>query len=176
MLAPIRDHASLVFDTTDFTPHRLREEIQAIAGLPISNAMVLTILSFGFRNGVPSEADFVFDVRQIKNPHWNPGLRPKTGLDREVSDYVRSDPIYEEYVGGICAMLGKLLPGIIASGKAYCTIAIGCTGGKHRSVAMAEDLGKRLKKVHDPLVVVHANMESLRAAEHGQAHQKALSG
>ena len=159
LLARIREYAAIVLDTTEFTPHRLREEIQRLTDVPISHAMVLTVMSFGFRNGVPPETDFLFDLRQLRNPHWDPTLRHQTGRSPEVAAFVKADPLYASYIQHIEQLMQMLLPGIIDTGKAYCTIALGCTGGRHRSVSMAEDLAQRLKRIHNPIVVIHTNMQ-----------------
>ncbi len=155
ILQPIRDLAARVIDTSDLTPHELRADIQTLASQATSRSMVLTIISFGFRNGLPSEADFVFDIRQLRNPHWDRDLRDLTGFDPRVRSYVRADPLYDVYVTHIMDLLKTILPGMIASGKPYCCVGIGCTGGKHRSVTMALDLGGQLKAIHEPVVVSH---------------------
>ncbi len=155
-LAPIKKLADHVLDTTQLTVHDLRRHIRAIAGdLQDSAALVVTILSFAFKRGVPSEADLVFDVRFLKNPYFVPALRPLTGLDRKVARYVMGVPAAREFMTLTTALLRFLLPLYVEEGKAYLTIAIGCTGGQHRSVAIAEALGRRLKRTRDVRVRVH---------------------
>jgi len=149
-LAPIKKLADHVLDTTQLTVHDLRRRIRTIAGdIQDSAALVVTILSFAFKRGVPSEADLVFDVRFLKNPYFIPALRPLTGLDRKVARYVLGSAAAREFMTLTTALLRFLLPQYVEEGKAYLTIAVGCTGGQHRSVAIAEALGRRLRRTRD---------------------------
>jgi UPF0042 nucleotide-binding protein len=119
----------------------------------------LNILSFGFSRGLPRNADLVFDMRYLRNPHWDPMLRPGTGKDKAVADYIRADPAYDSTVGQIEKLLLELLPRYQAEGKSYVTIAIGCTGGRHRSVHVAERLAQTLQSAgHNP-VLTHRNLD-----------------
>ncbi len=157
---PIRRWAEHVIDTTSLTSNGLQQEIRNRFSREGLSAPVLTILSFGFSRGVPLNADLVFDMRFLRNPHWEPDLRPKTGLDAEVAAYVADDPTYEEAVGRIEELLTLLLPRYADSGKSYVTVAFGCTGGRHRSVHVAERVAKYLQDAGFSPTVSHRNMES----------------
>lgn len=157
-LAPLRRHATHVIDTTHLNVHDLRRQlVQVVSGRPDGIRMVTRVISFGFKYGLPQDADLVFDLRYLPNPHFVPELRPQSGLDRPVSDYVLSTPEGQELLTDLTTLLGKLLPRYAAEGKSYLTIGIGCTGGRHRSVAMAEALGVKL--THEPVVVAHRDVE-----------------
>jgi UPF0042 nucleotide-binding protein len=144
-LAELRKRATHVIDTTHLTVHDLRRRlVDLVSGRPDGIRLVTRIVSFGFKYGLPQDADLVFDLRFLPNPHFVPALRPYTGLDAPVADYVFQAPEAQELLTDLEALLGKLLPRYAAEGKAYLTIGIGCTGGRHRSVAMAEALAKRL--------------------------------
>lgn len=146
-MAPIRKLADHVVDTTRLTVHDLRRQMLTFAGgTPESTALSVKLLSFSFKRGIPSDADLVFDVRFLKNPHFVPDLRPLTGLNAKVSKYVLSETAAKRFMELTTAMLRFLLPQYIAEGKAYLTVAIGCTGGRHRSVAIAEALGRALRR------------------------------
>jgi UPF0042 nucleotide-binding protein len=138
----------------------LQQEIRNRFSREGLSAPVLTILSFGFSRGVPLNADLMFDMRFLRNPHWDDELRPRTGLDPEVSAYIAEDPAYEESVDRIEQLLAMLLPRYADSGKSYVTIAFGCTGGRHRSVHVAERVAKYLQQAGFSPTVSHRNMES----------------
>ncbi len=144
-LNDLRHMARYVLDTSSMTVHDLRREIQALYNLEQSRRMTVNILSFGFKNGVPAESDLVFDVRFLQNPHFIPALRAQTGLDPLVSRYVLSQKNTQILLTHLFELLGFLLPLYEAEGKNYLTIALGCTGGKHRSVATAVELRRRLQ-------------------------------
>lgn len=146
-MAPLRALADHVIDTSRLSVHELRRRVLALGGEGVTQELVVTLQSFGFKNGAPADADVVFDVRFLKNPHFVPALRPLTGLDAKVSRYVLRDPAAKRFLTLTTSLLKFLLPQYITEGKAYLTIAIGCTGGRHRSVAMAEALGKALARV-----------------------------
>jgi RNase adapter protein RapZ len=157
-LAPLRRRATRVIDTTHLTVHDLRRQlVQVVSGMPEGMRLVTRVVSFGFKYGLPQDADLVFDLRYLPNPHFVPALRPQTGLDPPVRDYVLTSPEALELLGDLTSLLGKLLPRYAAEGKSYLTIAIGCTGGRHRSVAMAEALGEKLN--NGPVVVSHRDIE-----------------
>lgn len=137
LLEPFRERASLVVDTTDITVHDLRKRITAAYGESATAALKLGIISFGYRNGLPPEADFVFDVRFLDNPFFRVELRDKTGLDPEVSDFVLSQSAAMSMLAHIMALLEDVIPLVELEGRATLTVAIGCTGGHHRSVALA---------------------------------------
>jgi UPF0042 nucleotide-binding protein len=142
LLAPVRQLADVVVDTSDLNVHQLRERILDLftdqarpdVGLRIA------VVSFGYSHGLPRDADLVFDCRFLPNPHWIPELRPHTGLDVDVRDYVLGQPAARDFLKKMDDLLGLLLPAYVEEGKAYLTIAVGCTGGRHRSVAIANAL------------------------------------
>ena len=144
MTAPLKRWADFVIDTTDLSATDLRRRIAQRLGGTGKHPLTVTIQSFGFAHGLPRNADLVFDMRFLANPHWDMALRPLTGEDAEVAAYVAADPAYEPAISRIADLLLTLLPGYGREGKAYLTIAIGCTGGRHRSVAVTRELAKRL--------------------------------
>lgn len=157
-LAPLRRRATRVIDTTHLTVHDLRRQlVQLVSGRPDGIRLLTRVVSFGFKYGLPQDADLVFDLRFLPNPHFVPDLRPQSGLDPPVRDYVLGTPEGAELLDDLTSLLAKLLPRYAAEGKSYLTIGIGCTGGRHRSVAMAEALGARL--THGPVVVAHRDVE-----------------
>lgn len=159
LLSPLRLAAANVIDTTDSSINDLRLEIRKrFANGRSTRQPTLTVMSFGFARGLPRNADLVFDMRFLDNPHWQPRLRPKTGLDADVAAFIARDPAYGEALERIGGMVEFLLPRYAAEGKAYLTVAVGCTGGRHRSVHIAEQLGDRLKKAGFALTVVHRDM------------------
>ncbi|MCC6750907.1 MAG: RNase adapter RapZ [Deltaproteobacteria bacterium] len=143
LLAPLRAEATLALDTTGMTVHGLKQLVQDRYAHDGSR-LGISLVSFGFRYGVPTQADLVLDVRFLPNPFFVEQLRPLAGTERAVSDYVLSAPDTAEFVERLDGLLGFLLPRYEAEGKVYLTIALGCTGGKHRSVALAEEFAKRL--------------------------------
>lgn len=158
-LATLRKRANRVIDTTHLTVHELRRQlVQIVSGRPDGIRLITRVVSFGFKYGLPQDADLVFDLRYLPNPHFVPELRPKTGLDAAVAEYVFAAPAAQELLRDLEALLGKLLPRYAAEGKAYLTIGVGCTGGKHRSVAMAEALAKRLSG-QGSVIVTHRDVE-----------------
>jgi UPF0042 nucleotide-binding protein len=142
--APLRSAADSVIDTTDLSPAELRDELRRRYGSD-SDQPVLTVTSFGFARGVSRTADLVFDLRFLPNPHWVEDLRPLIGEDPAVHDYLASDPAWNETIGQIEALLIDWIPRYWAAGKSYVTVAFGCTGGRHRSVAAAEEIAGRLR-------------------------------
>ena len=145
-LRPIRLMADKVIDTSKLNVHELRQKLrELVSGQRQASKLVVTIQSFGFQNGPPAEADLVFDVRFLKNPHWVPTLRPLTGRDPAVAAYIRRQPVTRTAIKKLSAMLRWLVPLYIQEGKTYLTVAIGCTGGRHRSVYVAEALKRELK-------------------------------
>ncbi len=158
-LAGLRARADIVIDTTDFSVHDLRHRlIDYIGRDPNRPSMVVRLLSFGFKYGVPVDADLVFDLRFLPNPHFVDSLRPKTGMDAEVSAYVMNAPETQQLLGHLRPLLDYVLPQYAREGKAYLTIALGCTGGRHRSVAMAEELGRQLGGCNE-VVVSHRDAQ-----------------
>jgi UPF0042 nucleotide-binding protein len=124
--------------------------------------LLVSCLSFGFKNGVPLDADMVFDVRFLPNPHFVPEFRKKTGLDPKVAAYVRGFPQTEEFLGKVSSLMLYLLPHYVKEGKSYLTVAFGCTGGQHRSVMMAEEVSKRLKAAGYQVKALHRDMVGQR--------------
>ncbi|MET0360961.1 MAG: RNase adapter RapZ [Sphingobium sp.] len=158
LLDPLRRYADHIVDTSDLNVNALQQEIRARFGQDM--ATTLTILSFGYSRGVPRNADLVFDMRFLRNPHWVPDLRPRTGLSSDVVEYVTADPLYAVVTSQMEALLLTVLPRYIAEGKAYVTVAFGCTGGKHRSVCVAQDMAKRLRNAGFSPTISHRNLES----------------
>ncbi len=155
-LQRIRALADLVIDTSKFNVHELRAHItERFQKQESGNNILVSCVSFGFRHGVPEDADLVFDVRFLPNPHFVPEFRPLTGRDARVAKYIRSFPQTREFIKRISGLLIYLLPHYIREGKSYLTISFGCTGGQHRSVMIAEDVSKRLGKAGYRVKVVH---------------------
>ncbi len=157
-LDPIRKHADMTIDTSKFNVHELRALIFDRFGRTRSHdhkKILVSCVSFGFRKGVPDDADLVFDVRFLPNPHFVLKFRPLTGRHPAVARYIRSFPQTQEFIKRISELLVYLLPHYISEGKSYLTIAFGCTGGQHRSVMIAEDVKKRLGKAGYNVKVVH---------------------
>lgn len=144
LMAPLRRWADHVIDTTDLDSNALRQQVRARFSVG-SESPTLSVLSFGFARGVPRNADLVFDMRFLQNPHWVEELRPLTGQDAAVRDYIVRDQAYEPAVGRMEELLEILLPRYQAEGKSYVTVAFGCTGGRHRSVHVAERVAARLR-------------------------------
>jgi UPF0042 nucleotide-binding protein len=144
LLAALREQADLIVDTSGDTVHDLRDEIIGLLSGPMEAGLQVNVMSFGFKRGTPREADLLFDVRFLPNPHWVDELRALDGRDAPVRDYVFGQPIAGPFLDRLEALLDVALPGYLAERKRYLTIAIGCTGGKHRSVAIAEHLAAHL--------------------------------
>jgi RNase adapter protein RapZ len=162
LLAPLRERADVVIDTTSLTGGALRRRIatELIGRDAQENQLALTILTFGFKNGPPSDADLTLDVRFLPNPHYVDDLRPLTGLDEPVREYVESGTQAGEFYGRLMPLLDFLLPAYVAEGKQHLTIAVGCTGGRHRSVTVADRIARELGKRDDvKLRVVHRDVE-----------------
>jgi UPF0042 nucleotide-binding protein len=155
-LLPVKALADLVVDTTKFNVHELRSLLtERFQGGNRDRNILISCVSFGYREGVPEDADLVFDVRFLPNPHFIPKFRPHTGQHPEVAKYIRSFPQTKEFIQRISELLIYLIPHYIREGKSYLTIAFGCTGGKHRSVMIAEDVKKRLAKAGYNVKAVH---------------------
>ena len=139
VLGPLRERADVVMDTSDLTGAMLRRRIATdLLGRTRAAKLALTLLTFGFKNGPPRDADLVFDVRFLPNPHYREDLRPLTGRDRAVVEHVEAGDLAREFYGRLLPLLDFLLPAYVAEGKSHLTIAIGCTGGRHRSVTVAD--------------------------------------
>jgi UPF0042 nucleotide-binding protein len=164
LMAPLRRWADHVIDTTDTVPKELQQQVrQRFAGGEISPT--LTLLSFGFARGIPRNADSVFDMRFLRNPYWQDELRDLTGLDEAVCAHIAGDDAYEDALGRIEDLLLALLPRYRAEGRSYVTIAFGCTGGRHRSVHVAERVGRRLREAGFSPTVEHRDLASRSRAE-----------
>ena len=158
-MAPIRRVADVIIDTTKFNVHELRDLIIERFQKASRRPLLVSVVSFGFRYGIPTDADLVFDVRFLPNPHFVPRLRPFTGKDRHVARYIRSFPQTGEFLRRIESLLGYLIPHYIQEGKSYLTIALGCTGGRHRSVALAEVVRHALQHKGYTAKVVHRDID-----------------
>jgi len=159
MMTPIRKLADVVIDTSQFNVHELRHFVTERFKNPDKRPMLVSVVSFGYRYGVPTDADLVFDVRFLPNPHFVPRLRRFTGKDPKVRRYIRSFPQTGEFLKRIEGLLVYLIPHYIQEGKSYLTIAIGCTGGKHRSVMLGEAMKKALEKHAYSAKVVHRDID-----------------
>ncbi len=144
LLIPIRERADHLIDTSDMTPHDLKAEIERRFGRPGEGMLALSVESFSYKRGLPRGVDMIFDTRFLANPHWEENLRALDGRDPRVATYVAGDKRYADFFAMLEAMILKLLPAFIEEGKTYLSIGLGCTGGQHRSVAVAEKLAKAL--------------------------------
>ncbi len=160
LLEPLRHAADHLIDTSDMGANALQQMIrQRFSGRFEST---LTLLSFGFARGVPRNADLMFDMRFLRNPYWDDSLRHMTGLEAPVRDYVMADPLFETTLGQIEALLRTVLPRYSEDGKAYVTVAFGCTGGRHRSVCVTEEIAARLRTAGFSPTISHRNLESVQ--------------
>jgi UPF0042 nucleotide-binding protein len=160
LLDPVRAEADVVVDTSELNVHELRRRMQGLfAGDEGEPTMQTTVLSFGYKHGLPLDADVVFDCRFLPNPHWVDELRPLTGLDEPVRDYVLEQSAAREFLANVETMLTQLLPAYVAEGKAYLTIALGCTGGRHRSVVIAEEITRLLRRHGLRAGVLHRDVD-----------------
>ncbi|HZD49832.1 MAG TPA: RNase adapter RapZ [Silvibacterium sp.] len=159
LLDPVRNVADITLDTSNFNVHELRAYLQAkFESESAGRNLLISSISFGYKNGVPLEADLVFDVRFLPNPHFIPEFRKLTGRHTKVAAYVRNFPQTQEFLDRVTEMLLFLLPHYIQEGKSYLTVAFGCTGGQHRSVAIAEEIAKRLDKHGYRVKTAHRDM------------------
>ncbi|MFN3198520.1 MAG: RNase adapter RapZ [Bradymonadia bacterium] len=158
MMHPFREVAHQVLDTTALNVHDCKRAVQGFVGGG-HDRLAVSVISFGFRHGVPHEADIVWDVRFLPNPHFNPELRPLSGRDAGVRDYVLAQPATQRFLGGFLPLLDESLPYYQSEGKSYLTVAIGCTGGRHRSVALAEHIGAHLSDHGTQAQVRHRDID-----------------
>lgn len=157
LLAELRTTADLVVDTSVLNVHELADRIRtAFAGTDVGLQVI--VVSFGYKYGIPVDADVVADMRFLPNPHWVPHLRPQTGRDEQVSDYVLGQPGAAEFLDRYAELLGSMADGYLREGKRFVTVGVGCTGGKHRSVAMSEALAARLRERGVDTIVVHRDL------------------
>ena len=160
LLSEIRARADYVLDTSSIKTHELRNRIgKLILNRDVSSDIIINVMSFGYKNGVPLDADFMFDVRFLDNPYYKSELRSKTGLDIDVADYVFSQTEAEDIIENISNLMKRLIPLHSTAGKTSLTIAIGCTGGQHRSVAITEQLSKILSKKFNSVTAIHRDIK-----------------
>jgi RNase adapter protein RapZ len=160
LLAPVRDLADLLIDTSELNTNQLRSRVlEAFSEEGGASSMRTSVVSFGYKYGLPLDVDVVFDCRFLPNPFWIEELRPFSGLDEPVRDYVLSQPETKDFLEKVDGLLAGILPSFVREGKSYLTIALGCTGGRHRSVALAEALGARLGEHGDPVSVFHRDVD-----------------
>ena len=158
LLRRIRGRADIVIDTSNMNVHQLGQRMQAAFEDPESEGLRVSIVSFGFKYGLPIDADMVADMRFLPNPYWIDELRPMSGLDEPVRDYVRKQPRSTEFLDSYEALLALLTDGFVHEDKSFLTVAIGCTGGRHRSVTMAEALAERLRARDVKTQVIHRDL------------------
>ncbi len=159
LIAPLRLRADVVIDTSSLPPGQLKRLIEGHFGGRSDGRLVVFVTSFAYRRGLPREADLVFDARFLRNPHYDAALRPYTGRDAAVAEYVAGDPDFADFFGHVTALLEPLLPRYAAEGKSYLTIAVGCTGGRHRSVFITEKLAAWLRDKGQRVDLRHRELE-----------------
>jgi UPF0042 nucleotide-binding protein len=163
----VADSADVVIDTSALSPHQFKQILSGHFALGNRPGTRLSVMSFSFRRGLPREADLVFDARFLKNPHYVPALKPLTGRDAAVVAFIETDPDYRSFIDRLEALIGPLLPRFDAEGKSYLTIAVGCTGGRHRSVAVAETLADWLRKAGRSVTLTHRDVDFGRSRQGG---------
>ena len=160
MMESLRGDADLIVDTSGLTPHELRERLRpAFSDAPPEAGLQVSLISFGYKYGTPRDADFVIDVRFLPNPHWVDDLRPLPGTDEKVRTYVKGQQTYREFMRRLRALLGFIVPGFVAEGMSYLTVAVGCTGGRHRSVVIADELAGFFRDKGLPVSVEHRDLD-----------------
>jgi len=162
-LRRLRDHADETIDTSMLGPHELKRLLLDRFG-HTGHGLRLSVMSFSYRRGLPREADLVFDARFLRNPYWDAALRGLTGQDPAVRRYVARDADYRQFVSDVRRLLDRLLPRFEREGKSYLTVAVGCTGGRHRSVVVAEQLADWIRRQGRPLVLAHRDIDIIQAA------------
>ncbi len=155
LLGPLINCAELIIDTTGMTVYALREQIRERIGVRETGTLSIMVESFGYKHGLPANADFVFDVRCLPNPYWQPNLRPLSGKDAAVKQFLDSQPVVQKMVEDVVGFLEQWIPRYQDFQRSYLTVAIGCTGGLHRSVYVAEAVAKRLETTHGPIRTHH---------------------
>lgn len=176
VMIPLREAADVVIDTSALTLAGCRQTLVAALAIGGGRRMTVTVVSFAFRGGLPREADLVFDVRFLDNPHYRDELRPRDGRDPEVAAYVERDPDFAPFLEHLQTLLEPLLPRFQREGKSYLTIAIGCTGGKHRSVVTAERLAAWLKSLGTPVTLRHRDLPATAGGGEQPASEEATNG
>ncbi len=159
LLSPIAANADMFIDTSRTNVHQLRDLIMEFQGKSGSNRVSLLLRSFGFKHGIPADSDFVFDARCLPNPHWQPELRNLTGIDREVAEYLDGEPLARQFYDTLETFLNTWIPHFEADNRSYLSVAIGCTGGQHRSVYLVEKLARQLDTLPVDIMVRHRELE-----------------
>jgi len=159
-ISPLADMADIKVDTTKRSPGDLKKMLSQYLANSADSGLVVVLTSFAFPHGLPREADMVFDVRFLQNPHYDPALRALTGLDAAVEQFIKKDPDFSDFMNNTKNLIRPLLPRFAAEGKSYLTIAIGCTGGRHRSVFVTECLGKWISEAGIKVQVFHREMDN----------------
>jgi RNase adapter protein RapZ len=160
LMAPIRERADWVINTSESNIHQLRRQVWRTVGESgEQDAQSIVLESFAFKHGVPRDVDLVFDARCLPNPHWEPNLRPRTGLDPEVREYLGSNQRVNDYFDELLAYIRRWSPALFEDQRSLLTVAIGCTGGQHRSVYLVERLGEALRSMGQPIMVSHRELE-----------------
>lgn len=160
MMESLRGDADLIIDTSGMTPHELRDRLRdAFADAPAEESLQVSLISFGYKYGTPRDADLVFDVRFLTNPYWDAELKPLAGGEEAVRRYVTGQARYREFMTRLEALLDLVVPGYVAEGKSYLTVAVGCTGGRHRSVVVVDDLAHFFRTRGLPVRVDHRDVE-----------------
>jgi len=159
LLGGLRDRADIMIDPSGRGPGELKRILEGHLASHSQGALSVFVTSFAYRRGLPREADLVFDVRFLANPHYVPDLRPKTGRDQDVAAYIARDPAFEPFFDSLTRLIQPLLPGFRAEGKSYLTVAVGCTGGKHRSVFVAERLTMWFESIGQPVSIHHRDAD-----------------
>lgn len=165
LLVPVRDRADVIIDTSSLTPHELRAAIERRFAPAEGRPFAITVESFSYRSGLPPELDLALDCRFLRNPHWDEALRPRDGRDAAVAAFVAVDPRYAPFLAGLETLLLALLPAYREEGKSHLAIGLGCTGGQHRSVTVAEHLGKTLAQAGWRVSIRHRELERRAAAD-----------
>ena len=163
VMSPLRDHSDVVIDTSTMRIAELRVTLMEQVKLEQGPGLTISIVSFSYRRGLPRQADLVFDVRFLANPHYEEGLRDSTGLDSEVADFIVGDPAFPPFFDSLASLVLSLLPHYDREGKTYLTIAVGCTGGRHRSVFVADKLSRLLEGEHQRVSLRHRDIRSAPA-------------
>lgn len=158
LMAPLADQADLMIDSSQYYVYQLRDSVRERVAKKPAGGLSVQFISFGFKHGVPADADFVFDVRYLPNPHWKPQLRDLSGLDKSVVAFLESVPMVEDTITELAELLERWIPRFVRDNRSYLTIAIGCTGGHHRSVYIAERLSTRIRDQGCQVITTHRNL------------------
>ncbi|MBL4812680.1 MAG: RNase adapter RapZ [Rhodobacteraceae bacterium] len=167
LLGTLRNRAHVLIETSELSPHDLRREVEGWFGTPAGRTLSVEVQSFSYKRGLPRALDFVFDCRFLRNPHWEPNLRIHDGRNKDVAAYIAQDPLSEPFFQKVRDLVLFVLPASRDEGKSYISVGFGCTGGKHRSVAMAEQLAKALTEASWPVTIRHRELDRLASAKHG---------